>query len=76
LYFGDQKADDDRATFNSLLDTLEEELLTNQRTHEHESVYKKYYDIRTTPVRGTTIIPKQDAITEIEKLWLLCPYVE
>lgn len=67
LYFDDQKAVDDRATFNSLLDTLEEEILTNQRTQEHESLYQKYYDIRTTAVRGTTIIPKQDAITEIEK---------
>jgi len=67
LYFDDQKAVDDKIVFNSLLDTLEEEITTNRRTQEHEPLYQKYYDVSTTPVRGTMLIPKQDAITEIEK---------
>ena len=67
LYYDDQKAVDDKAVFNTLLDTLEEELLNNRRTQEHESLYQKYYDIRSTPVRGTVLIPKQEAIRAIEK---------
>ena len=67
LYFDDQKALDDKIVFNALLDTLEEEIMTNRRTQEHESVYQKYYDISTTPVRGTTLVPKEEAIRAVEK---------
>ena len=67
LYFDDQQAVDDKIAFNRLLDTLEEEITTKRRTQEHEPLYQKYYDISTTPVRGISIIPKQDAITEVEK---------
>jgi len=67
LYFDDQKAVDDKTVFNSLLDTLEEEIMTNQRTHEHEPLYQKYYDISSTPVRGTVLVPKQEAISAVEK---------
>jgi len=41
--------------------------MTNQRTHEHEPLYQKYYDISTTPVRGTVLVPKQEAIHAVEK---------
>lgn len=68
MYFGDdQKAVEDKATFNALLDTLEEEIMTNRRTQEHEPLYQKYYELRTTPVRGTVIVPKQAAIEAVEK---------
>jgi transposase len=67
LYFDDQKAVDDKAVFNVLLDTLEEEIRTNRRTQEHETLYTKYYDISTTPIRGKVITPKQEAISAVEK---------
>lgn len=67
LYFDDQKAVDDKTVFNALLDTLEEEIMSNRRTPEHETLYQKYYDISTTPVRGTVIVPKQEAISTVEK---------
>ena len=67
LYFDAQKAVDDKAVFNALLDTLEEEIRTHRRTEEHKALYTKYYKISTTPVRGTVIIPKQEAISAVEK---------
>lgn len=67
LYFDAQRAVDDETVFNTLLDTLEEEILTNRRTQEHESLYQKYYEISTTPVRGTVIVPRQEAISAVEK---------
>lgn len=77
LYFDDQKAVDDKAVLNALLDTLEEEIRTNRRTEEHKNLYTMYYDISTTPIRGTVLIPKQEAISAVEKkLWILCAYVE
>lgn len=67
LYYNDQKATDDKISFNKLLDRLEEELTSSKRNPEHEKLYAKYYDIKETLVRGISLIPKQEAITEIGK---------
>jgi len=67
LYFNDQRAVDDKAAFNALLDSLEEELRTGIHDPEHEKLYRKYYDVTTTPVRGISIVPKQDAIHLAER---------
>ena len=67
LYFNDQRAVDDKAAFNALLDSLEEELRTGIHDPEHEKLYRKYYDVTTTPVRGISIVPKQDAIDLAER---------
>lgn len=52
---------------NQFLDTLEAELLSGKRNPEHEKWYKKYYDIKETPVRGIQFVPKQEAIEAAEK---------
>ena len=67
IYFNDQKAFDDKAAFNALLDNLEQELLSGIRDSDHAKLYAKYYDISQTPVRGIVLTPKQDAIDEAEK---------
>ena len=67
LYFNDQKATDDKIAFNKLLDGLEEELTSGKRNPDHEKLYAKYYEVKETPVRGITLIPVQEAITEAEK---------
>ncbi len=66
-YYNDQIATDDKKQFNQLLDTLEEELLSGREKPEHEKLYQRYYDVLETPVRGRKIIPKQDAIHQVEK---------
>jgi len=67
IYYNDQRATDDKIAFNKLLDILEEELRSGDRTSEHEKLYTKYYEIKQTPVRGILITPKQEAIAEAEK---------
>ena len=67
LYYNDQKATDDKVSFNRMLDSLEAELASGKRIPEHEKNYTKYYEIKQTPVRGITFTPKQDAIDEAEK---------
>jgi hypothetical protein len=67
LYYNGQKAFDDKDAFNSLLDSLEEELRSGKRNPEHEKLYRKYYEVTTTPVRGVSIIPRQDAIDLAER---------
>lgn len=67
LYFNDQRAVDDRKSFHSFLDKLEEELKTGSRNPEHEVSYAKYFQVKETPRRGIQITPLQKAITEKEQ---------
>lgn len=66
FFFNDQKAVDEKAAFNTLLDNLEEELLSDNRDREHNKLYHKYYEISQTPIRGTSITPKQTSIDQEE----------
>ena len=67
LFFNDQKATDDKTAFNTLLDNLEEELLSGNHDSEHEKLYQKFFEISQTPVRGASLTPKQAAIDQVEK---------
>jgi len=67
LYHNDQRATDDKCEFNELLDRLEEELLSGKRNPEHEKLYNKYFEINKTPVRGVSLIPKQEVINKVKK---------
>ena len=67
LYYSDQRAVDDKIAFNTLLDELEEELLSDERKPSHESLYDKYYEVKRTAKRGIKITPKQKAIDEARK---------
>ncbi|MHC1758105.1 MAG: IS1634 family transposase [Negativicutes bacterium] len=67
LFHNDQRATDDKIAFHELLDRLEEELLSGKRTPEHEKLYAKYFVINETPVRGMSLIPKQEAIDKAQK---------
>ena len=66
-YYNAQHAADEKNRLNVLLDTLECELLEDRHNPENEKLYSKYYTLITTPVRGTKIAPKQDAIDKAEK---------
>ena len=66
-YYNDQKATDDKARFNHLLDTLEANLKDGHRDPADEKLYGKYFDIHETPIRGITYSFKEDAIRKVEK---------
>jgi len=69
IFYNDQKATDDKIAFNKLLDGLEEELMSGKKIPEHEKLYAKFFEIKTTPIRGITLIPKQEAIDEKAKYY-------
>lgn len=50
--------------FNHYMAKLQDELLSGKRLPEHESAYKKYFETKTTPVRGIQVTPRQDAMDE------------
>ena len=43
------------------------ELLSKKRNPEHEKLYAKYYELKETPVRGITLIHKQEVIDAVKK---------
>jgi len=67
LFYNDQQAADDKAAFNDLLDRLELELLSGKPDPAREKLYKRYFEINKTPVRGVKLTPKQEAICATEK---------
>jgi transposase len=67
MYFNNEKAVEDEKNLNTLLCTLHEELESGRRNPEHEKQYSKYFDIKTTPVRGPKVTAKQEAIVEAKK---------
>ena len=64
LYFNPEKAVEDGKRFNRYMAKLQNELLSGKKLPEHEPAYKKYFETKTTPVRGIQVAPKQDAMDE------------
>jgi transposase len=67
FYYNDQKATDDKARFNAMLDRLENNLVNGTPDPADEKLYQKYFVIKETPVRGKTYWFKEDAIRKAEK---------
>ncbi|MFH0866837.1 MAG: IS1634 family transposase [Bacteroidota bacterium] len=67
IYFNIEKAAEDEGRHNTLLATLQGEIMSGACKKEHEHLYVKFFDINTTPVRGIQITPKQDAMNEARK---------
>ena len=67
IYYNDQRATNEKLHFHRMLDSLEEEILTGRRIEAREKLYRKYYTISETPVRGVRIEPKQEAIDTARK---------
>jgi transposase len=67
LYFNGEKALEDEKNFNIMLGKLHGELESGKRNPEHEKQYAKYFDINTTPARGTKVVAREEAIVEAKK---------
>jgi transposase len=67
LYFNSEKALEDEKNLSSLLCALQEELESGKTDPEHAKQYDKYFDEKTTPVRGAKVTAKQEAIDEVKK---------
>ncbi|GEM_PF-2275533 len=50
-----------------LLGTLQEEMENDRRNPEHEKQYAKYFQVRTTPARGTRVTANDEVIEEAKK---------
>ena len=67
LYFNGEKALEDEKNFNAMLGRLHGELESDKRIPEHEKQYAKYFQVNTTPARGTKVVAREEAIVEAKK---------
>ncbi len=67
LYYAPDRALENEKAFNSRLAALQEELLRNQRHPEHEKLYDRFFEVKQTPVRGITVIAKEEALAEAKR---------
>lgn len=67
LYYSPDRALEDEKAFNNRLIVWQEELENGQRHPDHEKQYAKYFEVKSTPVRGTKVIAKENALSEAKR---------
>jgi len=67
IYFDTIKALEDEHKFTKLIYQLNAELMTGNREKDHEDLYTKYFDIKTTPVRGQKVTAKEGVLADAKK---------
>mgnify|MGYP000867917671 CR=1 FL=1 len=67
IYFDKERETAESRKFSMFLLKLKEELESGKTTQEHDSQYRKYFEVISTPKRGVKVLPKQDAIDETVK---------
>ncbi len=69
LYYNIDKATDDEKNFDRGLLAMRNELKSGKRVPEHEKQYAKYFEVKTTPKRGTTVSVRESAVKEAKRYY-------
>jgi len=67
LYFSPERALEDETAFNNRMALLQNELENGQRHPNHEKQYVRYFNVKTTPVRGTKVVANDEAMAEAKR---------
>lgn len=67
IYFDSIRALEDEQRFTRLIYQLNGELMSGKREKEHRSLYAKYFDIKTTPIRGQKATIKEDVVSDAKR---------
>ncbi len=68
-YYNIDKAAEDEKAFDRKLIALRRELESGKRLPEHENLYKKYFEIKTTPKRGTKVTVNEEAVMKAKRYY-------
>lgn len=68
-YYNIDKAAEDEKTFDKKLIKLRRELEAEKRVPEHEKLYNKYFEIKTTPKRGAKATVKQETVLQVKRYY-------
>lgn len=66
-YYNIDKAAEDEKAFDKGLIALRQELESGKRNPDHEKHYKKYFETKTTPKRGTKVTIKEEALRQAKR---------
>jgi transposase len=69
LYYNIDKSTEDQKSFDRKLMELKNELLSGNRCLEHEKLYKKYFTVKSTPVRGVRVTVNEDAVKKAKRYY-------
>ena len=69
VYFNIEKYAEDETNFDRKLMAMRKELLSGKRLPEHETFYRKYFDLKETPVRGLQITVKDEAVRKTKRYY-------
>jgi transposase len=68
-YYNIDKAAEDEKAFDRKLVLLRHELESGKRVPEHENLYKKYFETKTTPKRGTKATIDERVVREAKRYY-------
>ena len=66
-YCSIEKGSDDELAFDKRISSLCKELQSGKLIESHKSSYEQFFEVRRTPVRGTQVYYKEDAIKAARK---------
>lgn len=69
LYYNIDRSAEDQKNFDRRLMGLKRELLSGKHDPEHESQYKKYFIVKTTPARGVQVTVNEDAVKNAKRFY-------
>jgi transposase len=69
LYYNIDKAAEDQKKFDRKLMELKRELVSNERKQEHEKLYKRCFDVKSTPVHGVCVTVKEDVVKKAKRYY-------
>ena len=69
FYYNIDRAAEEQKKFDRRLMGLKNEIISEKRVPEHEKLYKKYFEIKSTPVRGVRVTVKEDAVMEAKRYY-------
>jgi transposase len=69
LYYNIDRATEDQKNFDRRLMELRKELLSGKRVPEHEKQYGRYFTIKSSPVRGTTVAVNKEAVKKAKRYY-------
>ena len=67
LYFSPERALEAETAFNKRMAQLQNELESGQRHPDHEKLYVKYFEVKTTPIRGIKVQANDKAMAEAKR---------
>jgi transposase len=69
LFYNIDKAAEDQKNFDRRLMELKSELVSGEHKPEHEKLYKKFFDVKSTPVRGTRATVREDEVKKAKRYY-------